>query len=61
MKQQDLADILGLKSYEMSFIENKIELPDKDLLVNLATALHVTVGQIYTKEELDLILSRKEN
>lgn len=56
MRQSDLAEKLGIKSYLMSFIENKKLYPDSDLAQNLAFALGVPIGQIYSEEELNLII-----
>ena len=56
MRQSDLAEKLGIKSYLMSFIENKKLYPNSDLAQNLAFALGVPIGQLYSEEELNLII-----
>ena len=56
MRQSELAEKLGIKSYLMSFIENKKLYPGSDLAQNLAFALGVTIGQLYSEEELNLII-----
>jgi len=60
MRQSDLAEKLGIKSYLMSFIENKKLYPDSDLAQNLAFALGIPIGQIYSEEELNLIIYKNK-
>ena len=60
LKQEELAELLGLKSYEMSFIENKKIIPQKETAEKLAEALGVTIGMIYCEEELELILKNNK-
>jgi DNA-binding XRE family transcriptional regulator len=56
LKQQELADKLEIPRTELSFIETKKVLPKVDLAKKIAGILEVTIGQIYTKEELEFIL-----
>ena len=55
MTQQELADILKLPRTEVSFIETKKILPKYQIIENIAEALNVPIGKLYTKEELDFI------
>jgi DNA-binding XRE family transcriptional regulator len=59
IKQQELADKLGINRTELSFIETKKILPRVETAKKIADILEVTVGQIYSKEELDFILYRE--
>ena len=56
MRQSDLAEKLGITNTDMSFIDNKKVYPDSNLAQNLAFALGVTIGQLYSEEELNLII-----
>jgi DNA-binding XRE family transcriptional regulator len=60
LKQQELADKLEISRTELSFIETKKVLPKHSLAILIAETLKVTIGQIYTKEELDFILYKTE-
>ena len=56
LKQQELADDLGITRTYLSFIENHRQYPDTELLDRLTKILGVTVSQIYSENELDFIL-----
>ena len=56
LKQQELADDLGITRTYLSFIENHKQYPDTELLDRLTKILGVTVSQIYSENELDFIL-----
>jgi len=58
IKQQELADKLGLKIYLMSYIENKKLYPNMGMAEKIAEILEVPIGHIYSKEEIELILSK---
>ena len=60
MRQSELAEKLGIKSYLMSFIENKKLYPNSDLAQNLAFVLGVPIGKIYSEEELNLIIYKNK-
>ena len=60
LRQSDLAEKLGIKSYLMSFIETKKLYPDSVMVELLASTLSVPIGQLYSEEELDLIRSRNQ-
>ena len=61
LKQSELAGKLGIKPYFMSFIENKKVYPDSTLAQNLASTLGVPIGQLYSEEELNLILYKGQD
>ncbi|MBA7582272.1 hypothetical protein ES708_24200 [subsurface metagenome] len=55
MRQSDLAEKLGIKSYLMSFIENKKVYPTPELAERIAQLLKVPVGALWNEYELELI------
>lgn len=58
-KQQELAEKLKINRTELSFIETKKILPKVETAIKIAELLEVTIGQIYTKEELDFMIYRE--
>jgi len=56
LKQQELADKIGIKRPYLSFMENGYRLPDVELLETIASCLGCTVGQIYPPNIQNLIL-----
>lgn len=59
LKQSELAQKLGVTNTDMSFIENKTIYPSQKIVDLLISILGVTIGQIYTKEELDFMRFRE--
>jgi phage replication initiation protein len=59
IKQEDLAKKLGINRTELSFIETKKVLPKIETAIKISNILEVTIGQIYTKEELDFMRFRE--
>lgn len=59
IKQQELAEKLEINRTELSFIETKKVLPKVETAIKIAEILEVTIGQIYTKEELDYMRFRE--
>lgn len=59
LKQKELAEKLGIKRYYLSFIETKKIYPTPELAEKISFELKASMGQLWTKEELDLILSKK--
>ncbi len=55
MRQSDLAEKLGIKSYLMSFIENKKVYPSPELAEQISQLLNVPVGALWNEYELELI------
>ena len=55
MRQSDLAEKLGIKSYLMSFIENKKVYPSPELAEQISQLLKVPVGALWNEYELELI------
>lgn len=58
LRQSDLAEKLGIKSYLMSFIETKKIYPEPEIAERLAEFLEVPIGKLYLEEELELILRK---
>ena len=58
MKQSELAEKMEKTNTDMSFIENKRLYPDIQGAEKLASELGVTIGQIYSEAELNLIMSK---
>ncbi len=56
LKQQELADKIGIKRSNLSFIENGYRLPDIKLLEKIALNLKTTIGQLYPTDIQDLII-----
>lgn len=56
ISQQELADAIGISRTHLSYIENKRFYPDHKIAERISELLNVTIGQIYTREELEFIL-----
>lgn len=56
IRQSDMAAELGLKIYQLSFIENKLIYPEMEMAEKIAGVLKVTIGQLYNEEELNFLL-----
>lgn len=56
LKQEELADKIGIKRPILSFIECGYRLPDIKLLEEIALNLNCTVGQLYPSDIQDLII-----
>ncbi len=61
LKQSELAQKLGVTKTDMSFIENKKVYPAIEQAELLSNILEVTIGSIYSPEELELILYKGKN
>ena len=59
LKQGEFAEKLGIKRYYLSFIENKKFLPDTELAEKMSKELKASIGQLWTGEELNIILENK--
>lgn len=55
LSQQELADKLDITRTTMSFYENKRMYPPLEIAEKLAKILDKTVGQLYSKEELEIM------
>lgn len=58
MTQQKLADLLELPRTTISFYETKRQYPDLKTAEKIAEILNTTIGKLYTKEELDVIITK---
>jgi len=58
-KQTEFAEILGITSTDMSFMENKKTFPDLKTAYRMAELLKVTVGYLYSEEELEYMRYRE--
>jgi transcriptional regulator with XRE-family HTH domain len=58
LKQSELAEKLGISNTDMSFIETKKMYPEPVMAELLSQALGVPIGNLYSEEELSLILYR---
>lgn len=56
LTQKKLAENLGIKTYKLSFIENKLLYPAPELAEKIAKCLDVSMDSLWSKEELDFIL-----
>ena len=55
LSQQQLADLLELPRTTVSFFETKRQYPDLKTAEKIAEILGKTIGQLYNKEELEII------
>ena len=60
MRQSDLAEKLGITNTDMSFYENKKQYPNSELVELISKFLGVTIGQLYSEEELNLIIYKNK-
>ena len=59
LTQKELSNRLGIKRYYYSFIETKTTFPTPELAEKISFELKASMGQLWIKEELDLILTKK--
>ena len=55
LNQQQLANMLNIPRTTMSFYENKRMYPTLEVAEKIAEILGKTIGQLYSKEELEII------
>lgn len=55
ISQEKLAELLGIKRYELSYYENGRTIPSFDTVLKMAEVLGCTVGDLYRPAILELI------
>jgi DNA-binding XRE family transcriptional regulator len=58
ISQQKLADLLGIPRTTMSFYETKRQYPPLELAEKIAEILKVTIGTLYSEQELGVIKTK---
>ena len=58
LTQQELADLLEVPRTTMSFYETKREYPKLEVVEKLAVILKVTIGTLYSEQELGVIKTK---
>lgn len=60
LTQKEFSKIINIKRYYYSFIETKTFMPGPELAERIAFELKTTMSQLWTKAELNYILSKQK-
>lgn len=60
IKQQELADTIGINRSYLSAIENGMMLPSVDMLLKISRALNCKYTDLYEEEDLDIIKNNQK-